>query len=133
MLHHARPIQPKHIGYSHLAPTNIQMHKPNAAFERLVHNRPVHARDQEFEEGDSGSTSLRRVRRVVDVVRGDVGEVGGRGVFDYVELVDEVEENGVLLASGSGFGRTEGCLGDVLRCWRWGGDEEGERGEGEGE
>lgn len=73
MLHHARPIQSKHIRHRRLAPTNIQMHKTDTPFERLVHNGPVHARDQVLEEGDGGGASLRGVRRVVDVVRGDVG------------------------------------------------------------
>lgn len=47
--------------------------------------------------------------------------------------MDEVEKNGVLLAWGGGLGRAEGGLGDVVRCWRWGSEEEGNRGEDEGE
>ena len=71
---------------------------------------------------------------MVDVVWGDVGQVGRRGILERVELVDEVEEDGVLLARGGGFGRAEGCLGCrwiVVRCW--GGEGDGESGESEGE
>ena len=70
---------------------------------------------------------------MVDVVGGDVGQVGGCGVFEYVELVDEVEEDGVLLARGGGLRGAEGALRYVVRCWYWGGEENGERGEGEGD
>lgn len=83
------------------------MHKPNILLKRLVHNRPIHARDQIIEESDGCGASLGCVRRVVDVVRGDVGQVGSRGVFEDVELVDEVEEDGVLLAGGGGLGGAE--------------------------
>lgn len=110
------------------------MHKPNAPIKRLVHDRPVHARDQILEEGDGGCAPLRRVRRVVDVVGRDVGQVGGRGVLEGVELVDEVEEDGVLLAGGGGLGGAEWCLrcaGVIVRCW--GSEEDGESGESEGE
>lgn len=57
---------------------------------------------------------------MVDVVRGDVGQVGGRGVLEDVELVDEVEEDGVLLAGGRGLRWAEWCLGCGgvgVRCW----------------
>lgn len=134
MLHNASPIQPKHIRHRHLAPRDIQMHKPNAALERLVHDGPVHARDQVLEESDSGRTPLGRVGRVVDVVRGDVGQVGGRGVLEDVQLVDEVEEDGVLLAGGGGLGGAEWCLGDggvVVRFWGGEGDGEGSESDGE--
>ena len=71
---------------------------------------------------------------MVDVVWGDVGQVGGRGVLEGVELVDEVEENGVLLAGGGGFGGAEWCLrcgGVVVRCW--GGEDGGESDKSKGE
>ena len=74
-----------------------------------------------------------RVGRVVDVVWGDVGQVGGGGVLLDVELVDEVEKDGVLLAGGRGLGRAEWCLG----CCRavilggWFCKESGESGERE--
>lgn len=85
------------------------MHEPNIIVKRLVHNRPLHARDQVLEELDGGGAPLRRERRVVDVVRGNVGQVGGCRVLEHVELVDEVEEDGVLLAWGCGLGGAEGC------------------------
>ena len=104
MLHDARPIQAKHVRDRQLPARNVQMHEPDVVVERLVHDGPVHARDQILEEGDGGGASLRRVGRVVDVVRIDVGQVGGRGVLEGVELVDEVEEDGVLLARAGGLG-----------------------------
>lgn len=102
MLHHTRPIQPKRIRHRHLPTRHIQMHKPNAPVKRLVHNRPIHAWDEIHEKGNGGCTPLRRVRRVVDVVQRDVGQVGSCRVLEGVELVDEVEEDGVLLAGGGG-------------------------------
>ena len=39
---------------------------------------------------------------MVDVVQRDVGQVGSCRVLEGVELVDEVEEDGVLLAGGGG-------------------------------
>lgn len=133
MLHHASAIQPEHIRHGQLPSANIQMHKPNASIKGLMHDRPVHARDQVLEELDGGRAPLRRVGRVVDVVWGDVGQVGGGGVLEHVELVDEVEEDGVLLAWGCGLGGAEGCLGwlgVVVGCW--GCEEGGKSGEGEG-
>ena len=112
------------------------MHEPDAPVERLVYDRPVHAWDQVLEEGDGGGPALGGVGRVVDVVRGDVGQVGGRGVLEDVELVDEVEEDGVLLARGGGLGGAEwrlGRAGAVPRYRCWGGEGDGESGEGEGE
>ena len=110
------------------------MHEPNIPIKGLVDNGPAHAGDQVLEEGDGGSASLGRVGRVVDVVRGDVGQVGGGGVLLDVELVDEVEEDGVLLAGRRGLWGAEWCLG----CWGavvfggWFCKESGESGEREG-
>lgn len=70
---------------------------------------------------------------MVNVVWGDVGQIGGGRVFEHVELVDEVEEDGVLLAWGCGLGGAEWCLGwlrVVVGCW--GREEGGKSGEGEG-
>lgn len=136
MLHHARPVQPKHIRHRRLAPGNIQMHKSDASFKRLVHNRTVNARNQVLQERNGGGAPLGRVGRVVDVVWGDVGQVGGRGVLEDVELVDEVEEDGVLLAGGGGLGGAEWCLGCggvVVRYRSWRGEGDGDSGKSEGE
>ena len=75
-----------------------------------------------------------RVGRVVDVVWGDVGQVGGGGVLLDVELVDEVEEDGVLLAGGRGLGRAVWWLGwcRAVIFWGWFRKESGESGEREG-
>ena len=75
-----------------------------------------------------------RVGRVVDVVWGDVGQVGGGGVLLDVKLIDEVEEDGVLLAGGCVLRRAEGCLG-CCRAVIFRGrfcEESGESGEREG-
>lgn len=132
MLHDARPVHSEHIRHRQLARCDVQMHKPNVRVKGLVHNRPVYARNQVLEEGNGGGTALRRVGRVIDVVWGDIGEIGGLGVLEDVELVDEVEEDGVLLAGARGLGGAEWCLGcgGVVRCW--GGKESGQRGESEG-
>lgn len=133
MLHHASAVQTEHICHGQLPSGDIQMHKPNVSVKSLVHDRPAHARDQILEELYGGRAPLRRVGRVVDVVRGDVGQVGGGGVLEHVELVDKVEEDGVLLAWGCGLGGAEWCLGwlrVVVGCW--GCEEGGKSGEGEG-
>ena len=110
------------------------MHEPNIPIKGLVDNGPAHAGDQVLEEGDGGGASLGRVGRVVDVVWGDVGQVGGGGVLLDVELVDEVEEDGVLLAGRRGLRGAEWCLG-CCRAVIFGGwfcKESGESGEREG-
>ena len=110
------------------------MHEPNIPIKRLVHDGPAHARDQVLQVRDGGGASLGRVGRVVDVVRGDVGQVGGGGVLLDVELVDEVEEDGVLLARGRVLGWAEWCLrccGAVI-CRGWFCVEDREGGDGEG-
>ena len=85
-----------------------------------MHNRPVHARDEVLQVVDGGLAALWRVGRVVDVVWGDVGQVGGGGVLKDVELVDEVEEDGMLLAGGCVLGGTVWPLGDCsVVVWRW--------------
>lgn len=106
------------------------MHKTNATFERFVHNGPVHARDQILKEGDGCGTPLGRVGRVVDVVRGDVGQVGGRGVLEDVELLDEIEEDGVLLAGSGGLWWAERCGWVVVGCWGCEGTWESSKSEG---
>lgn len=99
-----------------------------------MHNRPVHAGDQILEERDGGCAPLGRVGGVVDIVWGDVGQVGGCGVFENVELVNEVEEDGVLLARGGGLGRAEGRLGYAgVVVIDWVGEDRGESGESERE
>lgn len=134
MLHHARAIQPKHIRHSLLTARNIQMHESNPVFKRLVRNGPIHARNQILEEFDGGCAALGRVGGVVDVVWGDVGEVGGLGVFEDVEFVNEVVEDGVLLAGAGGLRGTVGPFGDagiVIWIRGWGGEDGGEGGEEE--
>ena len=134
MLHHPSTIQPEHIRHRRGSIRNIQMHEPNIPIKGLVDNGPAHAGDQVLEERDGGGASLGRVGGVVDVVWGDVGQVGGGGVLLDVELVDEVEEDGLLLARGRGLGGAEWCLG----CWwavifgGWLCEESGECGEREG-
>ena len=119
MLHNARPVHSEHIRHRHLARRNVQMHKPNVRVEGLVHNRPVHAGNQVLEEGNGGCAPLRCVGRVVDVVWGDVGKVGGLRILEDVELVDEVEKDGVLLVGARVLGRAEWRLRyrGVVRCW----------------
>lgn len=55
-----------------------------------------------------------RVGRVVDVVLADVGQVGVGGVLLDVELVDEVEEDGVLLVGRDGLAGAVGASGDAV-------------------
>lgn len=90
------------------------MHHADVALERLVQDRAVQARDQVREEGDGGGAALGREGRVVDVVRGDVGQVGVGGVLLDVELVDEVEEDGVLLAGVGELGGAVGTGGEAV-------------------
>ena len=60
---------------------------------------------------------------MVDIVGRDVGEIGVGGVLLHVELVDEVEEDGVLLRGRDRLGRAEGTFGEigsgmtVVRSW----------------
>ena len=132
MLHHASTIQPKHIRHRQRPARNIQMHKPNVCIKSLVHNGAVHARDEVLQVVDGGLAALWRVGRVVDVVWRDVGQVGGGGVLEDVELVDEVEEDGKLLAGGCGLGGTVWPLGDCsVVVWRWEREDGGKGGESE--
>ena len=133
MLLDASSIQPKHIRHGQRPSSNVQMHESNASIKGLVRDRPVHARDQVIEEFNGGGTSLRRVGRVIDVVWVDVGQVGGGGILEDVELVDEVEKDGVLLAWGCGLGGAKWCLRCrrvVVGCWRC--EESGKSGESQG-
>ena len=134
MLHHASAIQPEHIRDRRRSIGNAQMHEPNISIKGLVDNGPAHAWDQVLEECDGGGASLGRVGGVVDIVWGDVGQVGGGGILLDVELVDEVEEDGVLLSRGRGLGGAEWCLG-CCRAVIFGGwvcKKSGECGEREG-
>ena len=60
---------------------------------------------------------------MVDIVGRDVGEIGVGGVLLHVELVDEVEEDGVLLRGRDRLGRAEWTFGEigsgmtVVRSW----------------
>ena len=134
MLHDTRPFHPEHIRHRRLQLINVQMNESNTPIERLVNDGTVHARDQELEELDGGCTALGCVGRVVDVVRGDIGQVCGLGVLKDVELLDEVEEDGVLLAGGGRFRGAEwrrGC-GRVVSCC-WAAEDGGESGEDDGD
>lgn len=109
---------------------HLKMHHPNVPLKRLMQDSAVQAGDQEREEGDGGGAALGREGGVVDVVRGDVGQVGVGGVLLDVELVDEVEEDGVLLARIGELGGAVGTDGEAvgLVAVRWVGLGEGEEG-----
>jgi len=114
MLHNTAPVHAEQIHQrQQRAAVNLEVHHPDVVLERLVQDRPVQARDQERQEGDGGGAALRCVGRVVDVVGRHVGQVGVCGVLLDVELVDEVEEDGVLLAGVDISGGAEGGGGDV--------------------
>ena len=124
MLDDTAPIQAEQIDQrqQRLA-QHLEMHDANVLLKRLMQDRPVQARDQVGQEGDRCGAALRRIRAVVDVVGRDVGEVGVGGVLLHVELVDEVEEDGVLLRGRDRFGRAEGSFREigggmtVVRSW----------------
>lgn len=101
---HAEEIRQRQQGRA----LNLEMHHADVSLKRLVQDRAVQAGDQVREESNGGGAALGREGRVVDVVRGDVGQVGVGGVLLDVELVDEVEEDGVLLA---GVGELGGAVG----------------------
>ena len=109
---------------------HLEMHHPNVPLKCLVQNSAVQAGDQEREEGDGGGAALGREGGVVDVVRGHVGQVGVGGVLLDVELVDEVEEDGVLLARVGELGWAVGTDGEAvgLVAVGWVGLGEGEEG-----
>ena len=100
------------------------MHHADVLLKRFMQDRPVQARDQVGQEGNRGGAALRSVRAMVDVVGRDVGEIGVGGVLLHVELVDKVEEDGVLLGWRDRLGRAEGTLREpgrrmtVVRSWR---------------
>lgn len=89
------------------------MHDANVLLKRLVQDGAVQARDQKGQELNRSGAALRSVRAMVDIVGRDVGEVGVGGVLLHVELVDEVEEDGVLLRWRDRLGRAEGTFGEI--------------------
>ena len=92
---------------------NLKMNHPNIPVKGLVQDGAIQRGNQKRQERDGGCSALRSVRAVVDVVGRHVGQVGVRGVLLDVELVDEVEEDGVLLAGAHGLGGAVGSRGEV--------------------
>lgn len=107
---HAEEIRQRQQGRA----LHLKMHHANVPLKCLVQNSAVQAGDQEREEGDGGGAALGREGGVVDVVRGHVGQVGVGGVLLDVELVNEVEEDGVLLAGVGELGGAVGTNGEAV-------------------
>ena len=91
------------------------MHHADVLLKRLMQDRPVQARDQVGQERNRRGAALRSIRAVVDIVGRDIGEIGVGGVLLHVELVDEVEEDGVLLRGRDRLGRAEGAFREIGR------------------
>lgn len=131
MLHNTAPVHAEEIRQRQQGRAlHLKMHHPNVPLKRLVQDSAVQAGDQERKEGNGGGAALGREGGMVNIVRGDVSQVGVGGVLLDVELVDEVEENGVLLARVGELGGAVGTDGEAvgLVAVGWVGLGEGEEG-----
>ena len=115
MLHNAAPIQPEDIrnGQWRLG-EHLEVDQADVGIKSLMQDLPFHTGDQLAEEGDGDVTALGGVGAVVDIVWGDVGQEGIGGILLDVELVEEVEEDGVLLGRADGLGGAVGARRNVV-------------------
>lgn len=115
MLHNTAPIHPEDIRNSQRRlGKHLKVDHAYVGIESLMQDLPFHTGDQLAEEGDGDFTALGGVGAVVGIVWGHVGREGIGGVLLDVELVEEVEEDGVLLGRADGFGGAVGAGGDIV-------------------